>query len=348
VNKRKLKRDYQNLARNRAFYKVVDFEYLKIKGYKVYDMHIHTRYSDSSTKISKILKKAEKLGIGIAITDHNEIQGVIDAFNKKSSVSIIPGIEISSEEGPHVLLYFYKLRDLKNFYYEFVLPNKKKNPNSFTTLKVKTILDNTDPEKCIRVFAHPFSPAYTNLPKCIDAKVLDSNVLKQIDGIEVINGALLHGWNKCAISFADYLDKCFTGGTDAHNLYEVGRIVTYARANNSHEFLDKIKAKENFVVGKSIGQVRRIPSLTKCMGYHMPYMISGFPDRFKRFVWRGVIYRGGQLRHGVSRINILRLPLTGLKLKFGNRFKLFKRQKQKRKKKKVIYENENRNDYYRN
>jgi hypothetical protein len=302
VNKRKLRRNYQSLAKNKVFYKKVDYEFIKIKGYKAYDMHIHTRFSDTNTKISSILNKAEKLGIGVAITDHNEIKGVLEAFKRKSSVSIIPGIEISTAEGPHVLLYFYKVRDLEKFYYEFVLPSKKKNPNSFTNLKVRTILDNTDPAKCIRVFAHPFSPVYTNLPKCIDAKLLDNCVLKEIDGIEVINGAILHGWNKCAISFADYLNKYYVGGTDSHTLYEMGTILTYARANNSHEFLDKIKAKENFVMGKSLGQLRRIPSLTKSVRSHIPYFISGFPDRFKRLVWQSLIYRGGQLKQGILKI----------------------------------------------
>jgi len=41
----------------------------------VVDLHFHSTYSDGLNGIDKIAARARKLGIGIAITDHNEIRG---------------------------------------------------------------------------------------------------------------------------------------------------------------------------------------------------------------------------------------------------------------------------------
>ena len=71
------------------------------------DMHIHTRHSDAAISIPSLLTRAKHLGTGVAITDHNEIHGVVEACQQSHGVLVIPGIELSSLEGPHILLYFY-------------------------------------------------------------------------------------------------------------------------------------------------------------------------------------------------------------------------------------------------
>ncbi len=80
---------------------------IREKGYTAVDMHIHTRYSDAAIGIPSLLSRARHLGTGIAVTDHNEIRGVVEASEKARDVLVVPGIELSSREGPHILLYFY-------------------------------------------------------------------------------------------------------------------------------------------------------------------------------------------------------------------------------------------------
>jgi predicted metal-dependent phosphoesterase TrpH len=46
---------------------------MREKGYMPVDMHIHTHYSDAAIRIPSLLTRANHLGIGVAITDHNEI-----------------------------------------------------------------------------------------------------------------------------------------------------------------------------------------------------------------------------------------------------------------------------------
>ena len=43
----------------------------------VVDMHFHSHFSDGLDSIDKIADRARKLNIGVAVTDHNEIQGAL-------------------------------------------------------------------------------------------------------------------------------------------------------------------------------------------------------------------------------------------------------------------------------
>ena len=78
------------------------------KHYTVVDMHFHTHYSDGSSAVEEIANRVRELGIGIAITDHNDIRGAIE-IHKDTGIFSIPGIEITSKEGAHLLIYFYDI-----------------------------------------------------------------------------------------------------------------------------------------------------------------------------------------------------------------------------------------------
>ena len=71
----------------------------------VVDLHFHSHYSDGLNGVAKIAERARKLGIGIAITDHNEIRGALE-MEQYGDIFSIPGIEITSAEGSHLLVYF--------------------------------------------------------------------------------------------------------------------------------------------------------------------------------------------------------------------------------------------------
>ncbi len=88
---------------------------MKKENYTFVDMHVHSNYSlDSSNKIKNIIEKAREKNIGISITDHNEIEGCLEA--SKYDIFLIPGIEITCMEGCHILVYFYKIKDLERFF----------------------------------------------------------------------------------------------------------------------------------------------------------------------------------------------------------------------------------------
>jgi predicted metal-dependent phosphoesterase TrpH len=80
---------------------------------KKYDLHTHTHYSDGVLSPIELLKKAEKLKLaGVAITDHDSIDGFCEIFkeSKKHDIELIPGVEIQGLE-TEILGYFFNKED---------------------------------------------------------------------------------------------------------------------------------------------------------------------------------------------------------------------------------------------
>ncbi len=75
------------------------------------DLHVHSNNSDGSFSTSELISEAKRLGLIIALTDHNTTKG-LDSFMEeaaKQDVIVAPGIELSTEfEGIelHLLGYF--------------------------------------------------------------------------------------------------------------------------------------------------------------------------------------------------------------------------------------------------
>jgi predicted metal-dependent phosphoesterase TrpH len=73
------------------------------------DLHIHSAYSsDATATVRAVLKQAADVGLNvIAITDHDEIRGSLEARDlaAKYGIEVIPGAEVSTKEG-HLLALF--------------------------------------------------------------------------------------------------------------------------------------------------------------------------------------------------------------------------------------------------
>lgn len=88
----------------------------------MYDLHIHSLYSDGKFDIENILINARKKKLkGIALTDHDTIDGLeeMNLLSKKYDIDFIPGIEFSvsyKNKEIHILGYDidYKNKDLIN------------------------------------------------------------------------------------------------------------------------------------------------------------------------------------------------------------------------------------------
>lgn len=81
------------------------------------DLHIHTNYSDGSLSPEEVVSYAAKIGLScISVTDHDSVFGVDKAIDagKRYNVEIIPGVEVSAEEGGkemHILGYCVNYSD---------------------------------------------------------------------------------------------------------------------------------------------------------------------------------------------------------------------------------------------
>lgn len=80
---------------------------------RLFDLHTHTKYSDGLLTPKELVQKSSGLGLsGIAITDHDSVDGIREAIVESRTIknfNVIPGIELSCIEGDeeiHVLGYF--------------------------------------------------------------------------------------------------------------------------------------------------------------------------------------------------------------------------------------------------
>jgi predicted metal-dependent phosphoesterase TrpH len=258
------------------------------KGYTPVDMHIHTHYSDAAIRIPSLLARANHLGIGVAITDHNEIGGVLEAGNHPRGALVIPGIELSSLEGPHILLYFYSAAELADYFAAHIKGNKRKSQYMAIELPVGKILESAEDYHCVKVAAHPFGYFGINrgVLKCIDNKTLPAKTIDHIDAIEVICGAMSQDINDKAARYAGEHDLPITGGSDAHVLPSVGGVVTGVKADTVQGFLDGVLAKESVVIGSTANPLHKGMTAGVIAWNYIPYTVSSLQVHYEQNIPR--------------------------------------------------------------
>ena len=226
----------------------------------VVDLHFHSHHSDGLNSVAKIAARARKLGIGIAITDHNEIRGALEMDCHKDILSI-PGIELTAAEGSHLLVYFYDAETLERYYATEVFPFMGHGVMSSLNLTMNEIIKRSRRYECLIIFAHPYSALYTGICNLQFSKKELNRLFKMVDGVEVINANNLNKWNlKCAV-LGFNLGKSMVGGSDGHSLGHMGRAVTYARCPKERRaFLNAIRNSQNLIAGKEITLLRKVTS----------------------------------------------------------------------------------------
>ncbi len=231
-----------------------------IQRYTVVDLHFHSQYSDGNNTISDIAQRALELGIGIAVTDHNEIRGAVE-MDRHPEILNIPGIEVTSREGTHVLIYFYDIKELIKFYRKDIRPHMGQDIMSSTDLEMEKIIECARAFETLVVFPHPYSATFTGIQNTYFSENRLERLFEMVDGIEVINAENLKKWNLRSALLGFNLDKGITGGSDGHRLPQMGRAVSYAACGKDRRaFLDAIKSGHVRVVGKEIDILRKVRS----------------------------------------------------------------------------------------
>ncbi|MCU0859519.1 MAG: CehA/McbA family metallohydrolase [Thermoplasmata archaeon] len=183
------------------------------------DLHIHSGYSRDAANGSPrdVLKRAKAAGLdGLAITDHNAIDGSLEAESlaREFGLIVVAGVEVSTASG-HVLVYGVK--DL--------VPRG---------LSVEDTVSRIHELGGVAVAAHP-----RRFPSGIGLEMAMSG---PFDGIETINGGNPAGSNAAARRIAESRGLSQTGGSDAHKPHEIGRSVTVLEdATTGDDVVDAIR-----------------------------------------------------------------------------------------------------------
>jgi predicted metal-dependent phosphoesterase TrpH len=242
--------------------------------YTVVDLHFHSIHSDGADTVEAIAQRARRLGIGVAITDHNAIDGAL-ALDRYDDLLSIPGIELTSREGAHVLVYFYRIEDLKGFYAAHVAPRLGPTVMSSVDLDVESIVRCARNYKSVVIFPHPYSAAFTGICNHSFSDGQLERLLKMADGVEVINSENLKRWNLKSALLGFNLDRAISGGSDGHGLQQMGSVVTYADCERTREaFLDAVSRRQAKVVGTESRLLNKLQS----NGAKLKLSINNYPD----------------------------------------------------------------------
>jgi predicted metal-dependent phosphoesterase TrpH len=278
--------------------------------FTVVDMHFHSHHSDGHDAIHAIAAQARDLNLGLAITDHNEIRGALE-LNQYRDLLSIPGIELTSAEGSHLLIYFYSTRDLENFYLRTVLPAMGADVMSSTALEMETLIEAAQRYPALVILAHPFSAAYTGVHNSYFSDERLQAIYEMVDGVEVINAENMNKWNLKSTVLGFNLGKGITGGSDGHRLAQMGKSVTFAAcAPTRTDFLDAVKSGLAKVVGKEIHLLRKVTSNTMKLRSNM----RNYPDLIDKNIRYSYAYfktKRQSLQHSVLRSFNGRLRKTG-------------------------------------
>jgi len=184
------------------------------------DLHVHTNHSRDAVNGSprEVLELAKRIGLdGLAITDHNVIEGSIEAASiaKEFGLVVVRGIEVSTASG-HVVAYGV----------DEVIPRG---------LTINETSDRIRDLGGVAVAAHP-----KRFPSGMGLRAAASC---RFDGIETINGGNPARSNIAARRVAEMRHLSQIGGSDSHRPHELGRAFTvFDAAQTEDDVVDAIRS----------------------------------------------------------------------------------------------------------
>jgi predicted metal-dependent phosphoesterase TrpH/glycosyltransferase involved in cell wall biosynthesis len=185
------------------------------------DLHMHTDHSpDCATPVDTLLDTAKRVGLGaIAITDHNEISGALEARERADGIKVIVAEEVKTADQGEVIGLFIE----------------EKIPRGMTL--PETIAEIRRQGGLVYV-PHPFDrmhavPDYEHL--------LD--VVGEIDAIEVFNPRVaFSAFNEEAARFAAKYRIVAGAGSDSHVVQGLGSVKIKMRDfDGPEEFLESLR-----------------------------------------------------------------------------------------------------------
>jgi predicted metal-dependent phosphoesterase TrpH/glycosyltransferase involved in cell wall biosynthesis len=185
------------------------------------DLHMHTDHSpDCATPVDTLLDTAKRVGLGaIAITDHNEISGALEARERADGIKVIVAEEVKTADQGEVIGLFIE----------------EKIPRGMT---LQDTIAEIRRQGGLVYVPHPFDrmhavPDYEHL--------LD--VVEEIDAMEVFNPRVaFSAFNEEAARFAAKYRIAAGAGSDSHVAQGLGSVKIKMRDfDGPEEFLESLR-----------------------------------------------------------------------------------------------------------
>jgi predicted metal-dependent phosphoesterase TrpH/glycosyltransferase involved in cell wall biosynthesis len=185
------------------------------------DLHMHTDHSpDCATPVDTLLDTAKRVGLGaIAITDHNEISGALEARERANGIKVIVAEEVKTADQGEVIGLFIE----------------EKIPRG---MSLQDTIAEIRRQGGLVYVPHPFDrmhavPDYEHL--------LD--VVEDIDAIEVFNPRVaFSAFNEEAARFAAKYRIVAGAGSDSHVAQGLGSVKIRMRDfDGAEEFLESLR-----------------------------------------------------------------------------------------------------------
>jgi len=185
------------------------------------DLHMHTDHSgDCATPVELLLATAKARGLGaIAVTDHNEVSGALEAQAKAEGIKVIVGEEVKTKDQGEVIGLFIRERIPRGLTLQETIAEIKRQGG-------------------LVYVPHPFDrmhavPDYEHL--------LD--VLDDVDAIEVFNPRIaIHEFNEEAVRFAAKYRVPAGAGSDAHVAQGLGSVrIRMPDFDGPAEFMESLR-----------------------------------------------------------------------------------------------------------
>lgn len=216
-----------------------------------FDLHCHTKEGsfDSSVSIYEYISKYKKKGYGgLMIADHNSYRGCkewhrIKNFPECKDFAVICGMEYDTKDAGHVLVVMPD---------DIYLPLLK-----IRGMRCRKLINVVHACGGVLGLAHPFGVKSSS---AMGFKLMDENLIEEMDFIEVFNTCESPQSNDMARELAEIYELPGTAGTDAHKADYLGMAATEidAEIKSNNDFIRAVK--EGMIVsasGKERQETRR-------------------------------------------------------------------------------------------
>jgi len=197
------------------------------------DLHVHTYPASpcSSASVDALIEEAKRIGLdGICLTDHNHLWGPaqVEELRQKHGFLILRGNEITTNQGD--VLVFGCEKDIQGI------------------VDIKELRREVDEADGFMIVAHPFRGFLivgVDQAGLTPEKAMERPLFNYVDAVEVLNGKVTEKENDFALRVTEGLGLPGTGGSDAHEVAEVGVYAT--------EFYEVIKSEQDLIAALKKG-----------------------------------------------------------------------------------------------